>query len=215
MRKRLAIPPPTLLLLGGRTDLRCPRPSDRKPFVRLCNGSRRKFPGSADTPGTWGTSRTAPTTSFGKALLARSRKFTRPSREMHTGPPGTSLRGWLFAILRNCHIEETRRGQRLDALTGTREASSPTTRRNQEAGPAQSELCDAYLSLSEERREALLLVAIEGLQHEEAAAILGVPLGAVRSRLSQGRHALRQALEAGRAALASPLLAHPMQAINT
>jgi len=47
-------------------------------------------------------------------------------------------------------------------------------------------------------------VAIEGLQHEEAGAILGVPLGAVRSRLSQGRQALRQALEAGRTALASP-----------
>ena len=61
----------------------------------------------------------------------------------------------------------------------------------------------------------LLLVAIEGLQHEEAAAILGVPLGAVRSRLSQGRQALRQALEAGRAALASPPPAHRMQAIRT
>ena len=57
----------------------------------------------------------------------------------------------------------------------------------------------------------LLLVAIEGLQHEEAAAILGVPLGAVRSRLSQGRQALRQALEAGRTALASSPPAHRMQ----
>ena len=63
-----------------------------------------------------------------------------------------------------------------------------------------SELCDAYLSLSEEGREVLLLVAIKGLRHEEAAAIFGVPLGTVRSRLSQGRQALRQALEAGHAA---------------
>jgi RNA polymerase sigma-70 factor, ECF subfamily len=62
----------------------------------------------------------------------------------------------------------------------------------------------------------LLLVAIEGLQHEEAAAILGVPLGAIRSRLSQGRQALRQALKAGRAALlASPPPAHRMQAISS
>ena len=137
--------------------------------------------------------------------------------KIHTGPPpGISLRGWLFAILRDCHIEEIGRSQHLDARASTRvEASSPTTRRNQEAGPAQSELCDAYLSLSEERREVLLLVAIEGLQHEEAAAILGVPLGAVRSRLSQGRQALRQALEAGRAALASPPQARRMQAISS
>jgi RNA polymerase sigma factor (sigma-70 family) len=116
--------------------------------------------------------------------------------------------------LRSCHIEETRRGQRLDAPASTREASSPTTRRNQEAGLALPTLCDAYLSLSEERREVLLLVAIEGLQHEEAGAILGVPLGVVRSRLSQGRQALRQALEAGRTALASPPPAHRMQGIS-
>jgi RNA polymerase sigma-70 factor (ECF subfamily) len=136
--------------------------------------------------------------------------------KIHTRPPGTSLRGWLFAILRSCHSDETRRrGQRPDAPASTREASSPTTRRNQEAGAALPTLCEAYLSLSEERREVLLLVAIEGLQHEEAAAILGVPLGAVRSRLSQGRQALRQALEAGRAALASPPPAHRMQAISS
>ena len=43
----------------------------------------------------------------------------------------------------------------------------------------------------------LLLVAIEGLQYEEASAILNVPLGTVRSRLSRARQALRQALDAG------------------
>jgi RNA polymerase sigma-70 factor (ECF subfamily) len=107
------------------------------------------------------------------------------------------------------------RGQRLDAPTSTHEASSPTTRRNQGAGTALPTLCDAYLSLSEERREVLLLVAIDGFQHEEAAAILGVPLGAVRCRLSQGRQALRQALEAGRATTANRPPAHRIQPIGT
>jgi RNA polymerase sigma-70 factor, ECF subfamily len=136
--------------------------------------------------------------------------------KIHTGPPDTSLRGWLFAILRSCHIEENP-PRRVSGCAGQHPrgtlADNP---RNPAAGAALSELSDAYLSLSEERREVLLLVAIEGLQHEEAAAILGVPLGAVRSRLSQGRQALRQALDAaGRAALASPLLAHRMQGIRT
>ena len=50
-----------------------------------------------------------------------------------------------------------------------------------EARVALAEVRRAYLSLSEEHREVLLLVAIEGLQYEEAADILRVPLGTVRS----------------------------------
>jgi RNA polymerase sigma-70 factor (ECF subfamily) len=69
---------------------------------------------------------------------------------------------------------------------------------NQEAVAALSELRDAYLSLSEEHREVLLLATIEDLQHEEVAAILGVPLATVRARLSLARRALCQALEADR-----------------
>ena len=65
------------------------------------------------------------------------------------------------------------------------------------APDALAEVRNAYLSLSEEHREVLLLVAIEGLQYEEASAILNVPLGTVRSRLSRARQALRQALDAG------------------
>jgi RNA polymerase sigma-70 factor (ECF subfamily) len=122
----------------------------------------------------------------------------------HTGPPDNSLRRWLFAILRSCHIDETRTGQCLDASASTRgEAASPANRVIQEADAALSELRDAYLSLSVESREVLLLVVIEGLQQEEVVTILGVPLCTVRSRLSQARQALRQALEAGRSALAS------------
>jgi RNA polymerase sigma-70 factor (ECF subfamily) len=65
---------------------------------------------------------------------------------------------------------------------------------------------DAFLRLSEEHREVLLLVAIEGLQYEEASAILGVPLGTVRSRLSRARQALRDALaEPLVAAIAEPV----------
>jgi RNA polymerase sigma-70 factor (ECF subfamily) len=56
----------------------------------------------------------------------------------------------------------------------------------------------------------LLLVAIEGLQYEEAAEILGIPVGTVRSRLSRARQALRDALDDG-----GPLAAGPLNRTRT
>ena len=66
------------------------------------------------------------------------------------------------------------------------------------AGPvaiAKLELRDlerALEKLPTEQREAILLVGLEGLAYEEVAAILKVPVGTVRSRLSRGRDQLRR-----------------------
>jgi RNA polymerase sigma-70 factor (ECF subfamily) len=45
----------------------------------------------------------------------------------------------------------------------------------------------------------LLLVAIEGLPYEEAARVMDVPIGTVRSRTSRARQALRDAIDPDRA----------------
>src|SRR5919106_4866902 len=129
--------------------------------------------------------------------------LSRAIAKINTWQPGTNLRAWLFVILRNCHINEIRREQRVVSLDDEAPASEPTLTvpGSQETRVALAEVRNAYLSLSEEHREVLLLVAIEGLQYEEASAILEVPLGTVRSRLSRARQALRQALEAGRGAM--------------
>jgi Sigma-70, region 4 len=43
-----------------------------------------------------------------------------------------------------------------------------------------------------EQREVILLVGLEGFSYEDAAKILAVPVGTVRSRLSRGRESLRR-----------------------
>jgi RNA polymerase sigma factor (sigma-70 family) len=48
--------------------------------------------------------------------------------------------------------------------------------------------------LPAEFREAILLVSIEELSYEEAAAALDIPIGTIRSRMSRGRALLREAL---------------------
>ncbi|MNL73085.1 ECF RNA polymerase sigma factor SigC [compost metagenome] len=49
----------------------------------------------------------------------------------------------------------------------------------------------AFMDLPEEQREALHLVAIEELSYQEAAAVLGVPVGTLMSRISRARARLR------------------------
>jgi DNA-directed RNA polymerase specialized sigma24 family protein len=48
-----------------------------------------------------------------------------------------------------------------------------------------------------ERREIILLVALEGMSYEAVAELLGVPIGTVRSRISRGRAMLRQMMDTG------------------
>lgn len=107
---------------------------------------------------------------------------------------GTNMRAWLFTIMRNCHFNELRRRSRSPILedADTALAVAPG---NQETHLALQEVRRAFLGLSEEHRDVLVLVAIEGLSYEEAAAVIGVPIGTVRSRTSRARQALRDAVE--------------------
>lgn len=50
--------------------------------------------------------------------------------------------------------------------------------------------------LAPEMREVLLLVSIDELSYEDAAALLSVPIGTVRSRVSRARSQLRRRLDA-------------------
>lgn len=60
-----------------------------------------------------------------------------------------------------------------------------------------SEVAKAVARLPEEQRKVLLLVALEGMTYQDAATILGVPVGTVMSRLSRSRGALRRELGLG------------------
>jgi RNA polymerase sigma-70 factor, ECF subfamily len=53
----------------------------------------------------------------------------------------------------------------------------------------------ALAQITEERREVILLIGLEGISYEEAATILDVPIGTIRSRLSRGRESLRTLMD--------------------
>lgn len=109
-----------------------------------------------------------------------------------------ALSTWLYQIARSFCIKE-RRGQHptrsLDE-EGAPElvdpAPSPDARVHaREVGEL---LSKAIATLSPEHREALVLRDVEGLSADQAAEVIGIEVGALKSRLHRARMALRAAL---------------------
>jgi RNA polymerase sigma-70 factor (ECF subfamily) len=111
------------------------------------------------------------------------------------------LRAWLFTILRNLYISDFRRRRRRGLHVGLEDAAFLGVNPAQEAQIETRDVLVALDQLSEEQKSVLLLVGVEDFSYEEAARILGVPLGTVMSRLARGRQRLRGLLENGRSSL--------------
>lgn len=119
--------------------------------------------------------------------------LTRALGKLHLWQRGTDLRAWLFTILHNQYVNYVRRSVREGVMVGLNDTEPFLTRAPQQGQRLElRDLERAMAKLPEEQRSAILLVGLEGMRYEEVAAVLDVPVGTVRSRLSRGREALRR-----------------------
>jgi RNA polymerase sigma-70 factor, ECF subfamily len=121
--------------------------------------------------------------------------------------PGTNLRAWLFTILRRTFLNlDARAGrERPTGLAAPGAEGPPAAERVPEPAvdpePAlfaavSRDAIDAALdALPPEFREAVWLCDVEELTMSEAAAVIGCPVGTVKSRVSRGRAILRASLK--------------------
>jgi RNA polymerase sigma-70 factor (ECF subfamily) len=113
--------------------------------------------------------------------------------KQHLWQVGTNLRAWLFTLMHNQHVNDVRRSNREGGNVNVDDMASVLVANTDPTASRQlRELERALNRLPLEQRESILLVGLEGLRYDEAASILGVPIGTVRSRLSRGREALRK-----------------------
>jgi RNA polymerase sigma-70 factor (ECF subfamily) len=105
---------------------------------------------------------------------------------------GTNLQAWLFTILRNTFLSQIRKSGREILDEDGNYAATMTAVPDQEDKLAMQDLNTALAKLPQEQREAILLVGAEGMAYEEAAEMLGVAVGTIKSRVNRARNKLAE-----------------------
>lgn len=122
---------------------------------------------------------------------------------------GSNLRAWLFTILTNTYISRYRHESRAPQMETFEPESEDAMQAqflrsgaNRDLTPEEQvlakvpdqEVRDAVQALPSHYRLAVLLADVEGFSYKEIAAILGVPMGTVMSRIARGRKLLQRSL---------------------
>jgi len=101
---------------------------------------------------------------------------------------------WIYRIATNAALDEVRRIKRRPLPTDKESVYDSPAGDQTQAVDAQMDVSAALAQLPEEYRTTIVLRHIADLDYEEIAAIQGVPVGTVRSRLARGRAQLAEIL---------------------
>jgi RNA polymerase sigma-70 factor (ECF subfamily) len=131
-------------------------------------------------------------------------------RSFETFKQGSDVKAWLMTILRNTWRDRMRLASSRETIVSLEdeliEAQEEPSREALDwekicENPEEilneisdQQIIDALRDFPVELRWTLLLVDVEGMDHEETAQLMGVPVGTVKSRAHRGRALLRQAL---------------------
>ena len=122
--------------------------------------------------------------------------LVRALAKQHLWQADTNLRAWLFTLMHNQNVNYVRRGIHQGKNIDVEEMSNVLAATTDPTSSRQLyELNRALSQLTQEQRQAILLVGLEEFSYEETASILNVPVGTVRSRLSRGRDQLRRLMD--------------------
>ena len=112
----------------------------------------------------------------------------------------SAVRPWLFTIMHNLFVSRWRtvRRRREIVSSDTAETEELPVGPEQDGALARRDLLAGLDRLTDDQRQVLLLITVEGLEYREVAAILRVPVGTVMSRLSRARDNLRAYMDGSR-----------------
>ncbi len=132
--------------------------------------------------------------------------YLRAFKSRHTWKDGSDMRRWLFTICKNAFLRSYEREQRHESLSDdpTDETLATVRLHNAIVASGEASMFDALSTsdaitaalaqLAEPARLVVVLVDMEGYSYDEAASMLDVPVGTIRSRLFRARRQLQERL---------------------
>lgn len=105
------------------------------------------------------------------------------------------MRPWLFSIMHNLAVSRWRRWKASSPVFVDTEWADVAVAASQEASAELRDAMRALATLSDDQRQVLLLVAVEGFEYAQVASMLGLPIGTVMSRLSRARDKMRDFMD--------------------
>ena len=126
-----------------------------------------------------------------------SEVFFKVYRNLHQFRPDHPFSTWLYKLTANHLVDRSRRAKKergRSEMPEQVEDASPGALEELQVDERHLLVREALTEIDERYRETIHLVYVEGLKVEEAARLLGVPEGTVKTRLMRGREALRKVL---------------------
>jgi RNA polymerase sigma-70 factor (ECF subfamily) len=132
--------------------------------------------------------------------------YGRAFRSWQSYTPGTNLRAWLLRILTNLNIDRGRRKQRAPQMQPleandyylydklAESDGGPSDEERVVERLSQDDIVTALSDVPHDFRDVIVLVDIGDFSYQDAAQILGIPIGTVMSRLHRGRRILKREL---------------------
>ena len=111
--------------------------------------------------------------------------------------PGSNMKAWLYTILRNEFYTQLRKRKREVEDADGKISGRVAVHGEQQGHMDLRDFQQALDQLSEDQREALILVGAEGFSYEEVAEICGCAVGTVKSRVNRARTRLADLLGVG------------------
>jgi RNA polymerase sigma-70 factor (ECF subfamily) len=117
-----------------------------------------------------------------------------------------ALKAWVFRIMTNCYRDWGRRQKDTVDVDSLELPCDDCPESQTERNRVVAEVRRAMMQLSEDHRQVVSLVDLEGFAYSEVSEVLDVPIGTVMSRLSRARAHLRKLLLEQHPGKVSPVL---------